>query len=78
MEEGRNRVPGTMRQMRECLYRRNRKNTGEEDKRTQRGSEETRCEKRHSHTRMDQAAQGELASSDSQACGDQPLKKENN
>ena len=72
VEEERSHVPGTMRWMRECLHRRNRKNTGEEDKWTQRSSKETRCEERHHSTRMDQTAQGGLGSINSQACGDQP------
>ena len=58
----------TMHWMQECLHWGHRKKTGEEDKWTQRSSEGTWCEKRHCSTCMDQAAQGGLASSDSQAC----------
>ena len=41
VDKERSRVPGTMYRMWECLHWQNRKNTGEEDKWTQRSSEET-------------------------------------
>ena len=80
VEEERSHVSGIMRWMRECLHWTNRKNTGEQDKWTQRSIEETRCKERHRSTCLDQAVQGGLAGSNgnSQAYGDQPLKKENN
>ena len=47
---GRRKESCTIRRMRECLHWRNRKNTGEEDKWTQRSSEETLCEEWHRST----------------------------
>ena len=71
-------IPGTMCQKWQWLHWRNQNNTWEENKWTQRSSDETWCDKWHSTTCMDQAAQGGLAGSDSQACGDQPHKVTNN
>ena len=71
----RSRVPGTMRWVQECLHWRNRRTL------EKRKSEQKGVVKRHDiKNGMDQLAQDGLASSNSQACGDQPraLKRENN